>query len=122
MNDKKLSLTKALILQAIDRKIVPVDVPEWGGTVYVRQLSVAESDMLRQTCSNMTPIMAAANAIAVSLVDEEGNRLFGDDEMRALEQKNPKAVERIADVVAEINGWMPTSVKDAEKNSQSGPS
>jgi len=39
-----MTLTRDAILAANDTKLVPVEIPEWGGTVYVRPMTGAERD------------------------------------------------------------------------------
>src|SRR5688572_17981670 len=41
----RMSLTKEQILAADDRPTVPVETPEWGGTVYLRVISAMERDV-----------------------------------------------------------------------------
>ena len=51
-----------------------------------------------------------------------GDRLFTEANLRELGNKSAKALDRILLVAQRINGMLPDSVEDAEKNSDAAPS
>lgn len=129
------TLDKAAILAAKDREIAAVDVPEWGGEVYVqamsaaqvatfKALSLAAVDMSTGSAEEFRvkdfSVIAAleCKVVAWCLCDENGKRLFTDAEVEALGEKSPTVIERIADRAVEISG-IRTTVADAKKKSES---
>lgn len=118
------------ILKVEDRKPVEVDVPEWGGKVLVRALSGKERDAyeasmtIRQPAPGggfeFVPYTDNANArlAVLALVDEDGNRLFRDEDAVNLGEKSGAAMVRIAQRVMELSGLGAAGLESAEGNSE----
>src|ERR1051325_3469724 len=94
-------LSRDAVLAADDRTSEVVDVPEWGGPVKVRALSGTQRDQHEPAGvtwgrdAKGAPIVSALNTdnlrarlVALAVVDEDGNRLFSDKDVPALEAKN----------------------------------
>lgn len=97
--------------------VEPVPVPEWGGTVYVREMTGAERDAWESTM-----IQSRENARAVTLVrcivNEAGERLFRDEDAEALGAKSGRILARIADVARRLNKLGGDDLEDAKGNSE----
>jgi len=127
-------LTKDQILGADDIKRAEVAVPEWGGTVLVQGLSGTERDQYEESLirwratkgRNVAAMPALANAraklLSLSIVDEDGQRLFSDADVKALGEKSSKALERVFDVAARLSGLQPGDVAELTQSFESGPS
>ena len=124
-------LTKEQILAAKDAAPVPVEVPEWGGTVYVRPMSAGDRDdweselitrvekrkeSLREANKNLRAVF-----LAMCLCDDAGQLLFGPDDIEALSAKSYRAVDRAYDKAQTINGLSEADVAELEKNSAGAP-
>jgi len=86
-------LTRDAILQAQDLPTQDVEVPEWGGTVRVRALTGAERDAFEQSIveqrgksTRMNLQNVRAKLVALTVVDENGNRIFSDADAKLLGQ------------------------------------
>ncbi len=112
-------LNKLAILSATDCRIETVDVPEWGGAVRIRAMTGAERDAFRTTisdgASNEVGRFEAA-LLALTLVDENGNRLFELAELDALRAKSATVLDRVAKEAMRINGMDADSQDAAAKN------
>lgn len=106
-------LTKDQILTADDRRIETVDVPEWGGPVGIKLLTLAELDAIQQASKGKNN--AAAIAVRI-IVDAEGNRIFTDDDAARLANKSMKAVTRVINAFNELNGFEDEAIEAAEGN------
>lgn len=124
-------LSAAAILACDDTQFRDEVVPEWGGTVRVRALSGKERDAydmsLRVFRDNgdlvYNPENQRAKLVGRSLVDSEtGARLFTDQEINALGDKNADVLQRLYDIAAKLSGLAVDSDADAEKNSETAPS
>jgi hypothetical protein len=120
------TLSKADIVSVVDIKTVEVEVPEWGGSVAVRELNGLERDAFEQSLMKVdaagkrTPDLAnmAAKLCAWCIVDgETGDRLFTDEYVHELANKNAQALARVFKVAQRINGMGAEAVEDAAKNS-----
>lgn len=117
-------LSKEQILQADDLKKELVEVPEWDGQVWVRTLTGEELDSYETSIvgkgkSDMRNIRS--RLIARCVVDQDGNRLFADNEAEQLGGKSAAALDRLYDVAMRLNGRSERDQKELEKNSEAVP-
>jgi hypothetical protein len=117
------ALSKGDIFNVRDRATEPVDVPEWGGRVWVRTLTSAERDeyeagMVRVVKGKAEPNVANARARFVALVccDEQGQRLFDDDDAGQLGDRGSPAIDRIFEAGKRLNRMNAGDVEDAKGN------
>lgn len=105
-----MALSRDVILAANDLKRECVEIPEWGGTVCVRVMTGAERDEWERHIldsrgpDNKTNLSNARARLAILCAcDEDGKRLFGDDDLAAVGAKSAAALERIFDVALRLN-------------------
>ncbi len=103
-------LSKEQILAMDDIETRDVEVPEWGGTVRIRGLSGVERDEYeanrwRRRGNKYEPNLAnaRANLVALCAVDEEGKRIFTNEDVKALGRKSAAALDRLFDVAQELS-------------------
>ena len=91
----------------------PIEVPEWGGTVYIRELSGWERDCfdeawfkykVQQNGSGECGVNFYSFLIAWLVVDESGKRFVSDSEIMQLAQVPAKIILRVAEQCMKING------------------
>jgi hypothetical protein len=104
------------ILGADDLPVTEVDVPEWGETVRVKALDAEERFNLSVQAGGKPGAVFMASVVAATVVDEDGNRVFTDDDVPALARKNGKAVKRLFDAADELNAFTDKAVRSLEKN------
>ncbi len=118
-----MSLSKDAILQADDLAKEVVNVPQWGGDVYVRTMTGEERDAFE---ASLMPAKGTgkgdyknlrAKLCAIAICDEEGNRLFTDKEVEALGKKSAAALNKIFDTAQRLNGIGKADMEELEKNS-----
>lgn len=114
-------LSKDQILNADDRKHIDVEVPEWGGTVRIAILSGIDRENLEREFANLSEgerskYSVRAFMVALSVVDENGNRLFTKKDMEQLNKKSWRALELIQSRVSELNGIGDAQVEKLAKN------
>lgn len=121
---KPTVLGKDQILSAEDLNRELVEVPEWGGSVYVQAMSGVERDAYEASIieinedakGNVTTKRRMENLrakmVARCMVGEDGERLFDESEIEALGAKSAKALDRVFSVAQKLNG---VSDKDLEE-------
>lgn len=120
------------ILKSQDLKREPIELAKWwpeldGVKVFVQSMSAAdrsryEASMDFDPMGNARDRHNIQSKLAVRvLVDEDGNRIFGDDDLEVLSEKHSAAIQHIFNVGAELNGLTAASLKEMEKNSASAP-
>lgn len=132
-----MALNREEILKANDLPAPErLEVPEWGGEVYVRVMTGVERDAWeaasmrmvgRGRKREMVPKLenARARLCAICLCDEKGDRLFSDQDVMALGKKSAAALDRVLTVAQRVNGITQADVDELEGNSgadQSGDS
>ena len=106
MSDSPI-LSGADILGANDitEKLLPVDVPEWGGTVLIRKLPCTDRDafILKAKDKDVKPTATLAWLLTRALVDKDGVLLFGTADAAKLASKSGEVVERVGSQVIKHN-------------------
>lgn len=117
-------LTRDAILHAEDLPRELVEVPEWGGSVYVRALTGAERDAFeasvveqRGKSAKMNLRNIRAKLVALTVVGEDGKRLFSDADANLLGEKSAAALDRVFTVAQRLSGLRDEDVEDLAKNS-----
>jgi len=111
-----MSLTRDQILDAKDRTLEPVDVPEWGGTLYLQQMSAAQAATFRaamlQAVDSQTASIVDAElltrmerrVVAWCATDADGKRLFTDEDADTLlGDKSPAVITRLSEKALELS-------------------
>ena len=115
-------LTKEMILQADDRKLKKVEVPEWGGHVFIRTMTGEERDLFENLCqsnkrgASIDITELRANLLALVIVDPDGKRLFTQKEVKDLNLKNGKVLSDLFEEARKINGIGDDELAELEKN------
>lgn len=121
----------ALGRSILDRPILKTErvfISEWDGEVIVRQLTGAEVKELQPSALQSVDINSreVRNAdamnkfryqlVAKSWIDEDGQRVIGDNELSLLDNQAFSAIERIANAAAKLNNLMGFDSEIAVKN------
>lgn len=105
-------LTRDAILGRVDIARGKVECPEWGGSLTVRGLTLAERNSLVD-CDDTT---APLRAIVMCAIDPKtGNRIFEAEDEETLGQKNPEVIDRLARKIMELSGLRKPDA-EVEKN------
>ena len=103
-----------------------VPVPEWGGDVRVAVMTGAMRDRLMALQANDAPDVPSsvfeARLLICTVIDENNQPLFGEEDIEALRNLSRDAVERVLDVAMRLNKVAPAAVEDEVKNSDADPS
>lgn len=120
----KVALTKADLFNNRPMPVKLVDVPDLGGHVYVRTLTAAEKDAYEASQvkvgkdGDLEPQLANAsgNLAALVICDEQGRRLFEDDDAGELGRLPAPVLAPIVAEARKINGMNRKAVEDAKGN------
>ncbi len=123
MMTNKRFLSRDEILNIKDLPVEEVYVEEWQAWVRVRGLTGAERDQFEQsivetrgkdTRVNLRNIRA--KLVTLCVVDEEGKRLFKDEDVELLGRKSAVALNRIFEVAQRLSGLRPEDVEELAGN------
>lgn len=117
-------------LMAIPRKTAVVQFQEYDTEYRLREMSGTDRDKFEIAAfevdptgnRKVRPLYLRAHLVALCLVDEQGVRLYADDEVHMLSDEIPASVVAELFVAAQkLNGMDAGAVERAAKNSESGP-
>jgi len=119
------TLTRDEILGADDLKTESVKVPEWGGTVMVRELTGAERDAWEASVvkTNGTKVTIdsqnmRAKLAALCIVGDDGKRVFTEKDTIKLGAKSATALDRVTDVARRLSRIGEDELEDLGKGSK----
>lgn len=119
------ALTREAILAATDLKPTRVEVPEWGGFLYVRHLTGTERGALEAEAiaDKKNHIVTLRSRMAARCIcDEAGNRLFNDSDIEAMGKKSQVALDRVLEAINQTNALGDEGVSAAGESSTGDPS
>ena len=105
-------LDKETIFASADDERERVEIPEWGGELYVRVMTGTERDCYEAELIEMerkkVPLVqqlkdARAKLVVLTTVDEDGRRIFDDEDVEKVGQKSFKVLDRICSVAQRLN-------------------
>jgi len=113
-----MSLSRESIL-GLSRPREIVDVPEWGGRVVITAMSLADrldyerwAGQLGEDSTDHIP-----GLLAFTMVDDEGRRLFTQDDIKALQNQSAAVILRLNRIALQLN-----KLGDAEVSAAKGES
>ena len=119
------TLTRDEILGADDLKTESVEVPEWGGTVIVRELTGAERDSWEASVvkTNGKKVTVdsrnmRAKLCSLCIVDENGKRVFSEKDAIKLGAKSASALDRVTDAAKRLSRIGEDELEDLGKDSE----
>jgi hypothetical protein len=106
-----MALTKDQILAADDMGLLKVEVPEWGGEVYIRVFMVGERDSYERMVQlsrlsaggGVLPVNGRSELLWRVLCDEKGSLMFSVDDVEVLSKKSGAVMGRLFDMAMKHN-------------------
>jgi len=107
-----MDLTRDSILSADDLPMEKINVPEWGGSVYIRTMTGTERDSyeaqmyLDKKSSNgvdLSLVNLRAKLVARTACNKDRKRLFEDSDIAALGEKSCAALDRCYEKAEKLN-------------------
>jgi hypothetical protein len=110
-------LAREAILGADDLERIEVDVPEWGGSVWVRTMEATQRDAFEAQQLKEPFKDVRARLVAATVCDASGALLFSDADIPSLSRKSAKALDRIFAVSTKLSGLTKEDIDELKKNS-----
>src|ERR1035437_8715941 len=115
-----MAVSRDNIFGSKDRPSEKVNVPQWGGDVYVSTITGTERDAFESAITSSEGKVSVENIRAKLLVrcltDENGNRLFTDADALQLGTKSANILDRLFTVARKLNGLSKDDVEELKKN------
>ena len=116
-----MTIGREQVESAQDLLFEVIPVPEWGGDARLQEFSAdakgtfgAWGKGLEDGQDVKSIVGFAARVVALSLSNDDGTLVYPDFEegVAALLPKNPKVLDRLADVTLRLSGVSPTAVEE----------
>lgn len=107
------------ILAAEDLKIEPIDLPEWGGSAFIRVMNGTERDsweVYAQKQMSSDRVNMRARLAVICLCDDKGERIFKDSQAADLAKKSSIALDRVYEAAVRLNRIGAADLEALEKN------
>ena len=114
-----MTLTKEQILAADDMGLKEVEVPEWGGSVFLRVMSVGERDSYENDWmvnKNTGVDNFRSKFLQRVICDEKGKLLFTSEEINLLATKSARVITRVWEAAMKHNAITDSDVEELAKN------
>jgi hypothetical protein len=111
-------MNREAILSKRTGRIVPVEIPEWGDTVYLRALTVGERDRIDQYVQDAKQKVTGFRSLVLSLClcDADGTRLFADSQRSEIDTLDAGVIERLFSAAMPLAGISQADAKAIEGN------
>lgn len=113
-------LNRDQILESVDLRREEVEVPEWGGTVLVSEMTGVQRDAYEAGLfgddRKVDLRNARARLVAACLIDPDGNPLFTDKDVEALGRKSAAALDRVCAAAQRLNLMTAAALEADAKN------
>lgn len=113
-----MALSAEQILAADDLGLLEVKVKQWGGSVWIRVMSVAERDSYERMWIGKRDTGVAnfrTEYLVRTLCDEKGELLFSKEQIEKLGQKSGAVMARLFDAAIKHNGMSEADVEELGK-------
>lgn len=123
-----MDISREAILKAQDLKREKIEVKEWGGDIWIRELTGREyikfSELFDASAvqkgkgkingaASALPLLDVARVVCWSVCDAKGRRLLQDTDAKALTEKNFTVVNGIFMRVLKLSGLTAEAVESA---------
>ncbi len=92
-----------------------IDIPEWG-TVYIRRLAGGEQDNWEKSIKDLDAWQLKVQILLRTLCDEEGKRLFTDNDSELLNEIDGSVLVKLARLALKFNRIEEKDIKTLEEN------
>lgn len=123
MKKETFFLNRDAILSAVDIHPQPLEMPEWGGTVFIRPLTAEERvlftgdlEALEQSDDKLKQLKQVTLFVVRVLCDADGKRLFADGDADQFNNKSFDSLQKIMAAGMTFNGIAPGALEDTKKN------
>lgn len=118
-----MSLTRDAVLKAQDVKTEKVEIPEWGGEIYIRCMTGEERSRYDNLAYSLRGEKVEVNRmnfrerlLVFTLCDESGNKIFEEEDISLLAKKSGAILDRLYVVSARVNGMRKEDMEQLGKN------
>lgn len=112
-----MALDSKSIIAANDARLEKVHVPEWGGDVYLRVISGTDRDRFEEAYADQKMKAFRIRFLLLTICDEDGERLFNDEQADALGKKSSVVINRLFEAAWKLNAFTQEAIDELGESS-----
>lgn len=110
-------ITREFLMQNVSScKPIEVECPEWGGAVLIERAKTNKAVEYRERLAKLEEMNANIGFIIAFCVNEDGTPLFTEADADWLGEQPVSVTSRLAERIAQVNGFTKESQDVAEEN------
>jgi hypothetical protein len=121
-SSREMALDRKSILAADDVRKEKIHVPEWKGDVFLRVLTGTDRDRFEESYADQKMKAFRIRFLLLALCDEDGERLFTDEESDILGKKSSVVINRLFEAGWKLNAFTQEAVDALGEDSEAAPS
>jgi len=117
------------ILNSQDLERAELDIPEWGGQVFYRELTGIERDELTDlyieaqvtdpatgTVKQLLPKHYKAKICIMGVIDEDGSNVFTKEHLERVAAKSARCIDTVSSAITKISGMAGVTIEGAQED------
>jgi hypothetical protein len=116
-----MALDSKSIIAANDARLEKVHVPEWGGDVFLRVISGTDRDRFEEAYADQKMKAFRIRFLLLTICDEDGERLFKDEQSEALGKKSSVVINRLFEAAWKLNAFTQEAIDELGESSAADP-
>jgi hypothetical protein len=109
-------LTRQDCLAANDLSLKEYEVKAWDGVVYLKKMTAKDQIDFEEMTQGKDKKNILTKLLVMCVSDEQGNKLFTEADIDALNNKSAAAVMEISNAILEANYMTNDDIEDLSKN------
>ena len=112
-----MPLDAKAIFAADDARLEKLHVPEWNGDVFLRVITGTDRDRFEEAWSEQKLKAFRIRFLLLTLCDEDGERLFKDEDAEGLGKKSSVVINRLFDAAWKLNAFTQEAIDEMGESS-----
>tara|TARA_R110000744_G_scaffold86330_3_gene168667 strand:+ start:2996 stop:3322 length:327 start_codon:yes stop_codon:yes gene_type:complete len=107
-------MNKSELFKSYSLKTNTIEMENWGGTVYIRELSAGAIDRMRSVGEGKE-LQMAATVIIEGVVTEEGKKFFVQNDMNNILEMSVADLNKVSEAILDLTGLTGGADEEAEE-------
>ena len=107
-------MNKSELFKYYSLKTNTIEMENWGGTVYIRELSAGAIDRMRSVGEGKE-LQMAATVIIEGVVTEEGKKFFVQNDMNNILEMSVADLNKVSEAILDLTGLTGGADEEAEE-------
>jgi hypothetical protein len=107
-------MNKSQLFKSYALKTNTIDLENWGGTVYIRELSAGAIDRMRSVGEGKE-LQMAATVIIEGVITEDGKKFFVQNDMNNILEMSVTDLNKVSEAILDLTGLIGGESEEEEE-------